>query len=158
MVPKAKVPCENSISPESFTSRSKIIRTERTIMELDLERVQRNVRKATTEDLLDRATVYRSEMEPAALPIIEKELADRGITVEEVEAHLQARNNALITEKGTALKCSFCWKPAVESGWDWHRMYGKIPVFPRRLRWCVDHLPASRRKSNPAADPVGESE
>ena len=34
---------------------------------LNLDRVQANVRKADLEDLLDRATVYRNGMEPAAL-------------------------------------------------------------------------------------------
>jgi hypothetical protein len=119
-------------------------------MELDLERVRKNVRKATTEDLLDRATVYRSDMEPAALQIIEQELAERGVTVEHIEQHLLSRTNALQSASGTAMKCSFCWKPAVDSGWGWHRLYGKIPVFPRPLRWCAEHLPAHKRK--PAVD------
>ena len=114
-------------------------------MEFDLERVRRNVQKATTEDLLDRATVYRSGMEPEALPVIEAELAARGVTVEQVEAHLQARTRALTREDGTAVKCSLCWKPAIAMGWGWHRLFGKIPVFPRLFRWCEDHLPAAKR-------------
>lgn len=120
-------------------------------MELDLNRVRNNARKATTEDLLDRATVYRDEMEPAALQIIDAELFERGISVEQVEAHLEARKNVLVSDEGLALKCSFCWKPAVETGWGWHRLYGKLPVFPRRLRWCEEHVPAGRRAQ------VGES-
>ncbi len=36
------------------------------MLEFDAERVTRNVRDATSEDLLDRITVYRDGMEPAA--------------------------------------------------------------------------------------------
>ena len=36
---------------------------ESAVMELNLERVRRNVEQASTEDLLDRATVYRAAME-----------------------------------------------------------------------------------------------
>src|SRR5262245_24294685 len=111
-------------------------------MELELDRVRRNVRKATTEDLLDRATVYRNEMEPAALELIDNGLIARGITREMVEAHLEARNNALIRPDGTTIKCSLCWKPAVQSGWGWHKLYGRIPIFPKPFRWCEEHLPA----------------
>jgi hypothetical protein len=31
---------------------------------LDLERVEKNARESTTQDLLDRVTVYREDMEP----------------------------------------------------------------------------------------------
>ena len=37
------------------------------------ERVWQNAREASTEDLLDRVTVYRAGMEPEALEIIEEE-------------------------------------------------------------------------------------
>jgi hypothetical protein len=126
-------------------------------MELDLNRVRNNVRKATTEDLLDRATVYRSEMEPAALQIIDAELIQRGIPVEQIEAHLEARKSALVSEEGLALKCSFCWKPAIDTGWGWHRLYGKVPVFPRWLRWCEEHQPTVRRAQQREAPPANES-
>ena len=33
-------------------------------MRFDVERVRQNVQQATTEDLLDRLTVYREGMEP----------------------------------------------------------------------------------------------
>src|SRR5687768_2134995 len=105
MVPKAILPCENSISRVRRNTGKDSTRA-LIAMELDLNRVRNNVRKATTEDLLDRATVYRSEMEPAALRIIDAELIERGITVEHVEAHLEARTNALVSEEGLALKCS----------------------------------------------------
>ncbi len=116
------------------------------MLELDPDRVRRNVRKASTEDLLDRATIYRSEMEPQALEIIDAELIARGITVEQVEAHLQARTRSLSRADGSVIKCSFCWRPAVKRGWGWHRLYGTIPIFPRMFSWCDDHLPARMRK------------
>ena len=43
-------------------------------MTIEHERIRDNVHKADTEDLLDRATVYRAGMEPEALEIIEEEL------------------------------------------------------------------------------------
>jgi len=108
-------------------------------MELNLERLRSNVRRASDEDLLDRVTVYRAEMEPAAIPIIEQELFARGITVDLVEAHLAKRENAQKRADGTVLKCTLCHRPAVVSGWGWHRMFGIVPVFPRRFSWCDEH-------------------
>lgn len=109
--------------------------------ELNLERVRQNAKKATTEDLLDRVTVYREEMEAAAVAIIEAELIDRGVTAEDVQARLNAGRTALRRNDGTVIKCAFCHKPAVRQGWGWHRLFGRIPVFPRALAWCEEHAP-----------------
>jgi hypothetical protein len=116
-------------------------------VELNLDRVRQNVKKSSTEDLLDRATVYRDEMEPAALAIIDRELAERGVTVEEVEAHLLTLRQTLSRADGTVIKCSHCYKPAVRWGWGWHRLWGKVPVFPRIYCWCEGHQPARFRQS-----------
>jgi hypothetical protein len=110
-------------------------------MELNLDRVRLNVRNAATDDLLDRATIYRDGMEPEAMKIVEEELIRRGVTVEQVEAHLAKRKEALFGADGSPVKCSFCYNPAVAIGWGWHRLYGKIPVFPRRFAWCDKHRP-----------------
>src|SRR5258708_7816623 len=56
-------------------------------MELNLDRVRENVRQADTEDLLDRATVYRDGMEPEAILLIEAELRARGVTEADILAH-----------------------------------------------------------------------
>jgi len=122
-------------------------------MKLDLERVRRNVQDATTEDLLDRATVYRAEMEIEALSVIEGELAKRGVTVEQIETHLKQRNERLTRSDGTTVKCTFCWRPAVHSGWSWHRLWNTLPVFPRRFQWCDHHLPKEYRVERTNADP-----
>ena len=45
------------------------------MLPFESERVRKNAREATTEDLLNRVTVYRGDMEPEALKIIEAELA-----------------------------------------------------------------------------------
>ena len=119
-------------------------------MELDLERIRENARKATTVDLLDRATVYRSGMESEALRVIEEELTRRGVTVEQVEAHLQDRKNSLTRADGTAIKCSYCRKPATVQGWGWQRLFGRIPIFPRLFAWCAEHAPANRRAQSNA--------
>src|SRR5262245_37900636 len=102
----------------------------RRFMEFDDERVRKNVKEATTEDLLDRITVYRAGMEPAALDIIAAELARRGVDDDEIEAHACQRNYyAIPLADGTAAKCSYCHRPAVAEGWAWHwvspMMWGK---------------------------------
>src|SRR5690242_14167661 len=125
-------------------------------MKLDLERVRANVRAATTEDLLDRATVYRDGMEPEALEIIEAELLDRGIDREQIAAHARERSLMIIERPdGTAQACSFCHRPAVVQGWGWHRLWNVVPLFPRFLSYCDQHLPKELDHSEPA-DAEGE--
>ena len=50
------------------------------MMGFDLRRVAEYIRRADTEELLDRVTVYREGMEPAALDLMEGELDRRGVT------------------------------------------------------------------------------
>ena len=49
-------------------------------MRFDLNRVRANIQQAATDDLVERATVQREEMEPAALAIIDAELSARQIS------------------------------------------------------------------------------
>jgi hypothetical protein len=103
------------------------------------ERVLTNARAATTEDLLDRVTVYRAGMEPEAIEIIEAELRTRDIGQAEIEAHAHRRRDSLMLADGTAVKCTFCHRPAASRAWGWQRLWGKLPVFPRYLRLCKVH-------------------
>lgn len=113
-------------------------------MELDLHKVAAYVRRAQTEELLDRVTVYRDGMEPAALDLMANELARRGLTPEEIDAHDRTRRaTAILHDDGTALRCSFCERPAVTRVWAWHRLWGRVPVFPRRFSYCELHQPSS---------------
>src|SRR5437762_1835819 len=90
-------------------------------MLFDLERVRANARQATTEDLLDRVTVYRAGMEESALDIIEDELRARHISVHEIDAHAERRRReTMLLPDGTAVRCSLCHRPAVAEGWGWH--------------------------------------
>src|SRR5687767_3520228 len=110
------------------------------MMEFDAERVRANARQASTEDLLDRLTVYRKGMEPEALPILERELRSRGVDLDAIEAHAARREEAvLLGADGLAQRCSFCPRPAVAGGWSWHRLWGRLPLFPRRFHWCAEH-------------------
>jgi hypothetical protein len=120
-------------------------------MQFEPERVRSNVEKAATEDLLDRATVYRAGMEPAALEIIDAELRFRGVTPGEIADHAARREReTLQLPDGTVAMCSFCYRPAVAEGWGWHwihlMIWGQrrpiIPVFPRFYRYCREHMPA----------------
>ncbi len=114
-------------------------------LELNLERVKANVRKADTEDLLDRATVYRDGMEPPALDLIDAELRARGVGAAEVAAHRERRLGTLYAADGLALKCVECPRPAVARKWGWHRLWGVVPIFPRSKAYCEEHLPMTDR-------------
>ncbi len=115
-------------------------------MLFDLERVKANVRKATTEDLLDRVTVYREGMEESALAVIEQELRARHISADEIEAHAERRRRETsFLPDGTAVRCSFCHRPAVAEGWGWHRLWGLLPLFPRFYHYCSEHRPDVQR-------------
>jgi hypothetical protein len=112
------------------------------MVEFDLARVRANVQAATTEDLLDRATVYRAGMEAEALQVIDEELLSRGVTPEDTEAHAEKRRQeTTFLPDGTAVRCSFCHRPAVAEGWGWHRLWGLWPVFPRYFHYCSEHRP-----------------
>ncbi|MCS6851516.1 MAG: hypothetical protein NZ700_10165 [Gemmataceae bacterium] len=122
-------------------------------MEFDPERVRANILKADTEDLLDRVTVWRAGMEPEAVAMIEAELQRRGIGAEQIAAHSAQRwATALPMPDGTAVRCSFCDRPAVIQGWGWHRIQGRglaallslLPLYrPRFLAYCAVHRPTT---------------
>ncbi|GIW80016.1 MAG: hypothetical protein KatS3mg105_1823 [Gemmatales bacterium] len=112
-------------------------------MEYDPQRVRHNVLNAETEDLLDRVTVYRAGMEPDALEIIEMELKRRGISEADIDQHAELRRQTvLLMADGIARTCNFCDRPAVVRQWSWHRLWGLLPVFPRRFDYCDRHRPA----------------
>ena len=108
-------------------------------MEFNLERVKENVRASTTEELLDRATVYRAGLEAEALVVILEELRTRGVSADDVVAHEVSRQGSVFDDTGTAQLCSRCRKPAVVREWGWHWMFDKVPVFPRLFWRCPDH-------------------
>jgi len=109
-------------------------------MHLNLKRIAEYIRSAPTEELLDRVTVYREGMEPAALDLMEGELDRRGITREEIAAHdAKRRKSAILLADGTAMRCSFCNRPAVMQARRWHRLFGLIPIFPKVFAYCEEH-------------------
>ena len=121
-------------------------------MEFSLERVRANVRTATTEDLLDRVTVYRAGLEPAALAVILEELKTRGVTPEAVVHHEESRQEVVFDRSGTARLCAKCRKPAVTREWGWHRMFDKVPLFPRPFYLCEDHRTGGDYDDKPLPD------
>jgi hypothetical protein len=118
-------------------------------MDFDPQKVWLNARQAKTEDLLNRITVYRGDMEPEAVDIIEAELHSRGVTAAQIAEHRERQQHAV------AVRCSFCHRPAVAKGWGWHRWWGKIPLFPRIFSYCKKHLPASGSMRQGGADSSG---
>jgi hypothetical protein len=112
-------------------------------MRMNRDLVRANVRQAATEDLLDRATVYREGMEEEALDIIEQELRGRGISRDAIAEHeRKRREGARFDSRGIALKCHRCPRPAVVETWGWHYLWGLLPLFPRRFAWCEEHKPS----------------
>jgi hypothetical protein len=109
------------------------------MFELDLERLRANVAAADTDDLLDRVTVYRGDMEAEAVAVIEEELRRRGVTAAQQIDHAARYLNVIRDESGLALRCERCRRPAVWRGWGWHRLWGLLPLFPRRLTLCAEH-------------------
>jgi hypothetical protein len=106
----------------------------------DEEKVLANIRQAETDDLLDRVTAYRLGMEAVAITMTEEELRLRGIRQAEISRHREAcERDCLYLPDGTAAMCTYCRKPAVTERWGWHRIWRKIPAFPRRLRLCKEH-------------------
>ena len=110
------------------------------MLKLELKRVAEYVRSAESEDLLDRVTVYRSGMEPAALDLMEMELDRRGFSRVDIAEHGAKRSEtAILLPDGTALRCNFCDRPAAMKRWGWHRLFGRLPVFPWFFAYCSVH-------------------
>src|SRR5262245_43017726 len=83
------------------------------VLAFDTESVRAKARQASTEDLLDRVTVYRAGMEPEAVDLIEMELRRRGLRPEVIAEHAAKRSDLVISHSdGTAVSCSFCERPA----------------------------------------------
>ena len=109
-------------------------------MKFDLKRVAEYIRGADSEDLLDRVTVYREGMEPAALDLMEMELDRRGVTREEIaEYDRLQRETAIMLPDGTAMRCNFCDRPATVKRWGWQRLFGRVPLYPRVFAYCEGH-------------------
>jgi len=124
-------------------------------MDFDLNRVRMNVRESTTEDLLDRATVYRAGVEQEALAVILEELRSRGLSADAVIQHEKAQAGVLLDERGTAIVCVRCSKPAVVQQWVWHRLFGKLPLFPRYAFLCQDHRTRDENDVLPTPEETG---
>src|SRR5262249_6400120 len=92
---------------------------------LDLDKVRADARQASTEDLLDRATVFRDGMEREALDVIEAELRGRGVGEAERDAHAARRRDVVRGPDGLPLVCYRCDRPAVGVGHVWHRLSGE---------------------------------
>jgi hypothetical protein len=110
-------------------------------MTVDEQKVQAKIATLDSEELLDQVTAYRLAMEPSAVSLMEKELRKRGINAAKIAEHREScERECIYLADGTAAMCSFCRKPAVQAGWGWHRLWGIMPILPRRLRRCKAHV------------------
>jgi hypothetical protein len=109
---------------------------------MDPATIREDARRTSTENLLDRVTIYREEMENAAIGIIESELRQRGISDAEIAAHAAMREQGGLIRRrdGTVVRCSFCPRPATARRRGWYRLWGWfLPLFPRLLNLCNEH-------------------
>jgi hypothetical protein len=110
------------------------------VLKLNPQRLLANAACADTLELLDRVTVLRDHLEPEAVEIAEAELARRGITPEEIEAHHRRwKHRVLRDASGIVWNCHLCGRAAVAEELDWYRWLGLIPLFRRRYRYCETH-------------------
>jgi hypothetical protein len=111
-------------------------------MRLDLDKLRKNVKEATTTDLLDRVTIWRQGMESQALELIESELDVRGVGPADLQEHAKRRSAEMITTAdGFPAVCYLCHRAAIERRWVWRRFMGLVPMFPRRAYVCDVHRP-----------------
>ena len=116
------------------------------MLRFDPARLRAEVQSAESEDLLDRATVFREGLEPGAVEIIEDELRRRGIDAAAQTRHAAARAGECVPgPDGQPLRCQRCTRPAVWVGWTWHRLWGVLPVFPVWGARCAEHRPPDAR-------------
>ena len=109
-------------------------------MKWDEQKVLANIQAASDDDLLDRVTAFRVGMEAEAIDLIEQELHRRGISAVQIQEWREAcQRECLFDAHGIARVCAFCRKPAVAEGWRWHKILGKLPVFPRWMCYCEAH-------------------
>ena len=124
-------------------------------MKLDLRRVAEFIRKADNEELLDCITIYRAGMEPAALDLMEGELDRRGITRDEIAEHNEDRLlTAILLPDGTALRCNFCRQPAVIRAQGWHKLFQRVPFFPRCFAYCTTHGKIANKIAQSTVNPT----
>jgi hypothetical protein len=116
------------------------------MLTFNVEKCRADVQRAETADLLDRVTAYRDGMDQQAIALIEAELGRRGVSPAEiVERTETCRRECVFDAMGIALPCSQCRRPAVTAVWGWHRLWRRLPLFPRRLRFCKEHDPNPNR-------------
>jgi hypothetical protein len=109
---------------------------------MDVDRIREDARRTSTENLLDRVTIYRGEMEPAAIDVLRSELEARGVSSAAIEAHAVLREKAGLSRHpdGTVVRCSFCPRPAIAHRRQWYRLWGWfLPLFPKVVHLCKEH-------------------
>jgi hypothetical protein len=114
------------------------------MLDFDAQKCLTAIRQADKDELIDQVTAYRPGMEPEAIEMIEGELRRRGVSDAEVEARAEdCRSRCLFDASGVAIACSRCRRPAVTEVIGWHRLFGRLPLFPRKMRYCDAHRPAA---------------
>ena len=109
--------------------------------ESELEKVAEFSRTANTDELLDRVTAFRADHDSEAIRVFERELRNRGIGREELERRtVEMQETVLKTANGAAIHCYFCDRPATVRIVAWHRLWGKVPLFPRPMSVCGEHV------------------
>jgi hypothetical protein len=110
-------------------------------MRFEPDKVREKARSAATEDLLDRVTAFRDALEPEAVPILEAELARRGVSRAVIAAHAEGLRERVVMHRGIPTRCRVCPRAATSEVRVWHRLWGLVPLFRVRAYFCDEHAP-----------------
>src|SRR5262249_26993810 len=94
---------------------------------------------SSTEELLDRVTVFRSGMEPEAVEIIKAELGSRGVSRDKIAEFEQIRRKDGLVGGDLPRTCSYCDRPATVQAWGFAHGRTLLPIAPWRFNYCEEH-------------------
>jgi hypothetical protein len=98
------------------------------------------IRGFSDEELLDRVTILKEQMDDDALELMHTELTERGIGPDDIGAHLRdLRPKVIMHPDDTPATCFECGRAAVVQARAWHRLWGVLPLFKRTMYWCEEH-------------------
>src|SRR6516164_4582801 len=88
------------------------------------------IRGFSDEELLDRVTILKEQMDDDALELMHTELTERGIGPDDIGAHLRdLRPKVIMHPDDTPATCFECGRAAVVQARAWHRLWGVLPLF-----------------------------
>ena len=103
------------------------------------EQVRKFAALAETNDLIERVTIQRDDLDPEALTIIMQELLSRNISAETVSEYEKSRDKFLYDSQGKPRLCNICGRPAISSIKSWLKFLRIVPIMPITEYCCEAH-------------------